>query len=555
MRQDVDADSRFYTDVVLVNSVFTSIYFIGALTAELTSSLPNYKETYLPIGPRMVQQLFRTAIGEDAFRENLSANLDAYKTLATTAGLLRPTDIGYSTFPKFPSLSPSRYSSKSFGDVRGNKSVYEKLCKHFERAGFPQPNQNWQPEVGVIRDWKFLTGDTNSKTFDVEKADKNIGENFGRVIHWLICSADRVPPGHAIIAYYEQHIELIKWIGNRMGYCFLQPFVDMNMGGVHAQLDNRLKAVMNTWVIIMPSERARAARQATTKIWTEERERVAKQAPKVFIPPPPAPQPPSMPTTQTQNAAAMQMPTPAPPSASNVTQHPTNPSGQTGIPLPAQKTIETHLAEINALFNSQLKPQCQVFLKMPPPNAIARDVERKRLTELTEKEIICKLDAVQIPDGHPAREQRKAIIVQAQKMLVSLDAVGTPASPTPVSPSTATMSPAHVDVKPPFPSPASVSELSSQPSISNQTSPTVCIISKCDCYFCLPFASAKRIIVAFSSNLAIYNHLETMENPFYHRPEHSINIANLIANKNYKILTYAILQYGMEMTKHAFIEG
>lgn len=86
-------------DPILVNSVFTSIYFIGALTAELSRSLPNYKESYIPLGPRIVQQLFRTAIGEDAFRENLSANLDAYKTLAATAGLLRPTDIGYSSFP------------------------------------------------------------------------------------------------------------------------------------------------------------------------------------------------------------------------------------------------------------------------------------------------------------------------------------------------------------------------------------------------------------------------------------------------------------------------
>jgi len=84
---------------VLVNSVFTSIYFIGALIGELTRSLPNYKESYVPLGPRIVQQLFRIAIGEGAFGENLTANLNAYKTLATTAGLLRPTDIGYSAFP------------------------------------------------------------------------------------------------------------------------------------------------------------------------------------------------------------------------------------------------------------------------------------------------------------------------------------------------------------------------------------------------------------------------------------------------------------------------
>ena len=90
-------------DPSLVTAVFTTIYFIRALTAELARSLPNYKESYTPLGPWILQQLFRTAIGEDAFRDNLTANLDAYKTVATTAGLLRPTDIGYSSFPGTPS--------------------------------------------------------------------------------------------------------------------------------------------------------------------------------------------------------------------------------------------------------------------------------------------------------------------------------------------------------------------------------------------------------------------------------------------------------------------
>ena len=86
-------------DPILVNAVFTSIYFLGALTAELSRSLPNYKDSYTALGPWIIQQVFRTAIGEDAFRDNLTANLEAYKTVATTAGLLRPTDIGYSSFP------------------------------------------------------------------------------------------------------------------------------------------------------------------------------------------------------------------------------------------------------------------------------------------------------------------------------------------------------------------------------------------------------------------------------------------------------------------------
>ncbi len=40
-------------DLVLVNNIFMSIYFIGTLTAGLASSLPNYKESYIPTGPRL----------------------------------------------------------------------------------------------------------------------------------------------------------------------------------------------------------------------------------------------------------------------------------------------------------------------------------------------------------------------------------------------------------------------------------------------------------------------------------------------------------------------
>lgn len=91
--------ARKLNDVTLVNSVFTSIYLIGFLTAELSSTLPNYKREYPALGGLLVQQMVRVAIGDEAFRENLTANLNAFQTIATTAGLLRPTDIGYSVFP------------------------------------------------------------------------------------------------------------------------------------------------------------------------------------------------------------------------------------------------------------------------------------------------------------------------------------------------------------------------------------------------------------------------------------------------------------------------
>lgn len=86
-------------DPLVVNSVFTSIYLVGAITAELSRSLPNYKPTYAPLGPQMVQQLFNAAIGDDAFRGNERAIVDALGTLVRTAGLLRPTDMGNTIFP------------------------------------------------------------------------------------------------------------------------------------------------------------------------------------------------------------------------------------------------------------------------------------------------------------------------------------------------------------------------------------------------------------------------------------------------------------------------
>lgn len=81
---------------------------------------------------------------------------------------------------------------RSYGDVRNNKTIYDKLTKHFDKYRFPQPILACQAEVGKIKEWRFIAGDAPSRTVEVEKADKSIGESFGRVLHWLICSADRL---------------------------------------------------------------------------------------------------------------------------------------------------------------------------------------------------------------------------------------------------------------------------------------------------------------------------------------------------------------------------
>ena len=424
-------------DPILVNSVFTSIYFIGALTAELSRSLPNYKESYVPLGPRIVQQLFRTAIGEDAFRENLSANLDAYKTLAATAGLLRPTDIGYSAFPGklltnrtilvlmaqgFPAFSPCRYSSKSFGDVRNHRIMFEKLVRHFDKSGFPQPFPSRQAEVGLIREWRFLDADSPSRNFDVEKADKNIGENFGRVIHWLICSADRLPPGQAVIAYYDQHTELIKWIGQRVGYSILYAASELDLGGIHSQLDKKTRAVIDTWILLMPSEKAQATRRASTAQWAQTHKQNIEQAPPAqkaqpqpshatIIPAPSSPKatlPPVVPVVLPLQANSGPIFTPKEP-----------------VPAPLQapqKTIDERLDAVEEDFTTSIIPQCQGLLSHPPSDPSTRDFELKRLIQHIEKGIIDWLDKFPIPVNHPARVRRKDMIVKAQKLLQALDA-------------------------------------------------------------------------------------------------------------------------------------
>lgn len=143
------------------------------------------------------------------------------------------------------------------------KNILEKLIKHFDTYGFPQPLQG--RDVGPIQDWRFLAGDSNSRTFEVDKADKQIGTNFGRVLYWLICSARYMPLGMAVIAYYDQHIALVRFLGSRFGYRVLNTTGDLNLTGPHLQLNKKLRATFHDWVVIMPSETLIAERRMTSE--------------------------------------------------------------------------------------------------------------------------------------------------------------------------------------------------------------------------------------------------------------------------------------------------
>jgi hypothetical protein len=247
--------------------------------------------------------------------------------------------------------------------VRNHRLIYEKLTQHFDKSGFPQPVAARQGEVGLIRDWRFLDSDSPSRNFDIEKADKNIGENFGRVLHWLVCSADRLPPGQAVIAYYDQHIEFIKWIGLRMGYSILHAATELDLGGAHAQLDNKSRAVLRTWVLLMPSQKAQAVRRASTAQWADTHKQTATQAPPVQISKPQPPKPTKVPV-QT-------VPTPPekkfdiPPTGSTVvpTQARLGPQfvAKDSGPVPTHlvpKTINERLDDVNRDFKDIIVPQC-----------------------------------------------------------------------------------------------------------------------------------------------------------------------------------------------------
>ena len=422
-------------DPILVNSVFTSIYLIGALTAELRSSLPNYKTNYPNLGPWLVQQIFRAAIGEDAFRDNLSANLDAYHTLAATAGLLRPTDIGYHTFPKFPAFRASRYSSRSFSDVRSNKNVYEKLVKYFDKVGFPQPTPARLAEVGPIKDWCFLSGDFNSHNFDVDKADKNIGENFGKVLHWIICSAERIPPGQAVICYYDHHIELVKWIGHRMGNAVLYPAWDLNMSGAHTQMDPKIKAFLFSWVIIMASEPAQAAKRNASEQWMQSRIQTAAQVSALASQRAPErsasqsgqqPAPPAQPqVTSVDPTTGAPVSNDAPPTSPNLHHAPETVPGN-AAPPPDPNFVKEQLEGLCRYFNDVLLPSSQRLLFNLPIDLTVRERECHGKISAIEKELIFKLDALELSDDEASRIRRKDTIMQAQSLVDSFVTAMTP---------------------------------------------------------------------------------------------------------------------------------
>lgn len=306
------------------------------------------------------------------------------------------------------------------------------MTKHFDKFGFPQPILACQAEVGKIKEWRFIAGDAPSRTVEVERADKNIGESFGRFLHWLICSADRLPPGQAVIAYYDQHIELVRWVGQRMGYRVLSAKVELDWSGNHLQLDRRARAITDSWVVLMPSEKAQAERRASSAHWTQTHMVIkAQHTPAQTSQQQPEVKPDGAAASyQAQGGGALPpiVPPISPPQA------PSTSSQVTGSQVPSRnpsnaKTLNQRLDEVERDFNNVLLPQCNKFLTMPSYDHKTRDAEYRRLTQVIDKGLIHWLDGLAIPEDNPARMRRKAMVVHAHQVLEALDRAPKSASP------------------------------------------------------------------------------------------------------------------------------
>ena len=275
----------------------------------------------------------------------------------------------------------------------------------------------------MIRDWRFIAGNAPSRTVDVERADKNIGESFGRVLHWLICSAHMMPLGQAVIVYYSQHVELVRWIGSRLGFCLLSAATDVTWTGVHAQLDSKLRAIIDSWVIIMPSARVNAARRASFAQWEQSHMHVCHQ-----LPVPNQADINHNPTNSAHVPESRRM-SGSTPVASPVSQSETSsPPPQirvASMPIRKklnEKSINQRLDDVERDFNEVLLPRCTKLLTAPPADAKARAREYTSLTQHIERAVIGWLDGFPVPEDHPARPRKKAMIVHAQNTLETLDA-------------------------------------------------------------------------------------------------------------------------------------
>ena len=206
-----------------------------------------------------------------------------------------------------------------------------------------------------------------------------------------------------------------------MGYSILYAASELDLGGVHSQLDKKSRATVGTWVLLMSSEKAQAVRRASSAQWAESHTQNTEQVLPVQKPQPQPIQPMEI-SVQPSQKATISPVVPVVSSPQTDSGPLFVPKAQGSSPFQAlQKTIDEQLDVVEVELTNSTVPQCQRLLSKPPSDMNTRTFELKRLIQHIEKGIIDLIDGFQIPPDHPARVRRKDMIVEAQKLLHALD--------------------------------------------------------------------------------------------------------------------------------------
>lgn len=101
---------------------------------------------------------------------------------------------------------------------------------------------------------------------------------------------------------------------------------------------------------------------------------------------------------------------------------PPSPSLQSPLQSPKSDSARGKVEQLASTFHTQWVPKCVQFLLRPPPDAKARDLEHKRLSESILAQVLLKADDIEMEGDVHARTDRKKLVVEINEMFKRLDA-------------------------------------------------------------------------------------------------------------------------------------